>query len=497
LILKISVRDQYDPDRPDDPDEEDEDDFFSQRLRAGPNRERRGSIKIDERDEFAGEVVLDDADLGRVDALAREMLPEERARSPIRRRRSMSFSSNGSSDSLLSRVSQRRDRRPADRRRKPSPSSPRRWDRDDSWIAPPSVLDRKWNEADSWVDQEMLKEVEEEQRLERERTMASDKGGKVRPSGTKTNDSGVGELLENDKGREHIDVAQRGMRGWGEPGDADEAIVLPDSEAVPVDTVQPVRVPLALRIFGTGAVANDEIVAARSRDKTPEQERVDPDDVLSEEEDVMLDAQVWGTEDAIDLDLLAERKEERKKRRESEAANQPIKIVAAVPEDAAATQARQAIINNAHRRAEKKEQLLAKLIRAKMQLRVRKQIADPIVYDNDEEEDSSASSTPEQEVVPDRIIRISPITEDQVPSADAVEAEARAKAKAKLRMRLMQEKKKQQQQQQQQPPPKSLQVEVPPSDHDTRSAPPPLDRTAMLRERLLKARQQKQAVSIA
>jgi hypothetical protein len=408
----------------------------------------------------------------------------------------MSFSSDGSSDSLLSRVSKRSDRRPADRRRKPSPSSPRRWDRDDSWIAPPSVLDRKWDEADSWVDQEMLKEVEEEQRLDRERAMASDKGGKVRPSGTKTNDSGVGELLEKNKGREHIDVAQRGMRGWGEPGDADEAIVLQDSEAVPVDTVQPVRVPLALRIFGTGAVVNDEIVAARSRDKTPEQERVDPDDVLSEEEDAMLDAQVWGTEDAIDLDILAERKEERKKRRESEAANQPAMIVAAVREDAAVNQARQAIINNANRRAEKKEQLLAKLIRAKMQLRVRKQIAPPIIYDEDEEEDSSASPTPEQEVVPDHIIRISPITEDQAPSADAVEAEARAKAKAKLRMRLTQEKKKQQQQQQQ-PPPKSLQVEVPPSDHDTQSAPPPLDRTAMLRERLLKARQQKQAVSIA
>jgi hypothetical protein len=341
----------------------------------------------------------------------------------------------------------------------------------------------------------MLKEVEEEQRLDRERAMALNKGGKVKPSRTKTNDLGVDELLETDKGRAHIDVAQRGMRGWGEPGDADEAIVLQDSEAVPVDTVQPVRVPLALRIFGTGAAANEEIVAARSRDNTPEQERVDPDDVLSEEEDAMLDAQVWGTEDAIDLDLLAERKEERKKRRESEAANQPAMIVAAVREDAAVNQARQAIINNANRRAEKKEQLLAKLIRAKMQLRVRKQIAPPIIYDQDEE-DSSASETPEQEVLPERMSRVSPTSEDQTPSADAVQAEARAKAKAKLRMRLMQEKKKQQQQQQQTLS-EPLQAETLPTDQDTQSGKPPLDRAAMLREKLLKARQQKQAVSIA
>jgi hypothetical protein len=63
-------------------------------------------------------------------------------------------------------------------------------------------------------------------------------------------------------------------------------------------------------------------------------------------------------------------------------------------------------------------------------------------------------------------------------------------------MRLMQEKKKQQQQQQQTLS-EPLQAETLPTDQDTQSGKPPLDRAAMLREKLLKARQQKQAVSIA
>jgi hypothetical protein len=58
----------------------------------------------------------------------------------------------------------------------------------------------------------------------------------------------------------------------------------------------------------------------------------------------------------------------------------------------------------------------------------------------------------------------------------------------------MQEKKKQQQQQTLSEP---LQAETLPTDQDTQSVKPPLDRAAMLREKLLKARPQKQAVSIA
>lgn len=488
---------QYDPVAADEPEDEDEDDFFAQRMRAGPSRERQGSIKIDEREDFAGDVVLDETDLRQVDALARDELHKDGARSPSHRARSRSISSDGSLDSLSSAGSI--DRRPVDRRRKPSPSSPRRWDRVDNWVAPPSKLDRGWDQADSWVDVEMLKEVEEERRIEREKRVRgrpdANRNGVSLSSGGKPNESRADELLPERHNRaepQKVDVAQRGMRGWGEPGDADEEVVLTETRAFPVDTVQPAKQPLVLRIFGTGGVDESNPAAETHRDHTPEQDEGDLSDVLSEEEDAMLDAQVWGTEDAIDLDLLAEK---RNKRRASQSAIKPRPANITTPrQEAAVTQARQAIIDNNKRRAEKKEQLLAKLIRAKMQLRHRPRERSPSVPQYNEE--SSAPEPSELENLEEytQPVAIVPAAIDtRIPNMEAIEAEAKARAKAKLRMRLLQEKKKQQQH----PSLSPSQVQAAPAVVTTQPDLVVEDRTAILRGKLLKARQQKQAVSMA
>ena len=465
---------QYDPLGPGPLEDEDDDDFFTQRMRAGPSRERQGSITIDERDKFAGDVLLDETDLRQVENLARDELAKNGAKSPIRRGRSILLSSDDDLKSLSSAAI--RDRRPADRQRKPSPSSPRQWDQTDSWVAPPSKLDRRWDQADSWVDEEMLKEVEVEEKLARS----------VRaPTQSQRVAARMDDLLvagdDRSNQANNADIMHRGMRGWGEPGDADERNTMNGIDKVPVVTVESVRQAVALRIFGTGSAIDEPVPVETHRAPTH-------NDNLSEEEEAILDAQLWGTEDAIDLDLLAEKKD---KYIASEVASKPSATMPTPRQDAATSQARQAIIDNAKRRAEKKEQLLAKLVRAKMQSRQRPRGASPEVHYRDDE--SYASDAPESEgaAVYAQPAPASPdLTEDLTPTADAIEAEARARAKAKLRMRLLQEKKRQQQ-----PVPIPAITQIAPAVQATQMEQTAQDRTAMLRERLLKARQQKQAVS--
>lgn len=436
---------------------------------------------MEQREEFAIEAALDEA----------EEAVQERSVSGSPRRRSRSVSSSFSSRS--GRASIRPDWRAAERGRPPSPQSPKRWDKADYWVAPPSDLDRKWNESDSWVDEEMLKEVLEEQRERRLNESKVVNGLLPNNVARSLKNAPSKDLLAdpNPLGEE-LDVAHRGMRGWGEPGDKTED-PMPDVGIVPVEIVDSVsqRQPLALRIFGTATNAQPvEVDQRENRSATPPEAIFE--DMSSDDEEAMLDAHVWGTEDAVDLSAIIEKQ---KKRRASRLSDRPV-TPAKQRQEAAAAQAREAIVNNANKRAERKEQLLAKLVRAKMQARQKRALEARVQMP---QVDESEPMSPLQPVV-DALSSPRNLEADAFEASKEslavadLEAEAKAKAKAKLHMRLMQAKKKQAAQAASASQSVGLEQHSAATngsfDQSTLSS--AQDRAALLREKLLRARAMKQ-----
>ena len=435
---------------------------------------------MEQREEFAIEAALDKA----------EEAVQERSVSRSHRPRSRSVSSSFSSRS--GRASIRSDWKAAERGRPPSPQSPKRWDKADYWVAPPSDLDKKWNESDSWVDEEMLKEVIEEQRRNRLKEGKVDgliSNGVIRLSG---NAPSKDLLADPSSKNAELDVAHRGMRGWGEPGDTTEE-PMPDVDTAPVEIVDSARQrqPLTLRIFGTATNAQSvEVVRPETRSATPPEAIFE--DLSSDDEEALLDAHVWGTEDAVDLSAIIEKQ---KKRRASRLSDRP-----ATPteqrQEVAAAQAREATAKNANKRAERKEQLLAKLVRAKMQARQKRSLEARVQAHPIDELESLSSPQRTTNVLPVHRDLDDHLTEASTGSlaAAALEAEAKAKAKAKLRMRLTQAKRQQATQPQTASPPIGLEQQpgLANESFDKPTLTSPQDRAALLREKLLKARAMKQ-----
>lgn len=346
-------------------------------------------------------------------------LSRSRSRSPVRgRKRSFSASSLSARSPSYSPV----------RRKRPSPGPPRRWNEADYWVASPPRGARRWNEDDTWINEE----------IERK----NDHSGKVRgPSGrmpTVPAQSGqkatrgvevrqANEMLSRDDEKN-----EQGLRAW------DNCVI--NADASSVEDVLPLNPSLAIRILGTGKAAPDPVETAQqqARSATPERQVFEPQEAMSEEDDALLDAHVWGDADGMTV---------KRSRPIEEKRSQP--VVEKEEESESVNQARQALVANAKRRAERKEQLLAKLVRAKMQLkRHRSQSPLPQVERQQllglvDTHEAALGYT----ILPQGYSEYTdvPQSTESIPSSsfDAIEAEAKAHAKAKLKLRLAQEKKKQ------------------------------------------------------
>jgi hypothetical protein len=196
--------------------------------------------------------------------------------------------------------------------------------------------------------------------------------------------------------------------------------------------------------------------------------------------------------DAVDISAIFEKQTKRRASRLSDRPATPIEQ----RREAAAAQAREVIVNNANKRAERKEQLLAKLVRAKMQARQKRSLeARALAHRVDDLEPLSS---------PRPVVDASPVptnSDDHLMEASngslaaaALEAEAKAKAKAKLRMRLTQAKKQQAAQAESASQPVCLpqQPGLANGSFDEQTLTSAQDRAALLREKLLKARAMKQ-----
>jgi hypothetical protein len=225
---------------------------------------------------------------------------------------------------------------------------------------------------------------------------------------------------------------EQGLRAW------DNSAI--NADASSVEDVLPLNPSLAIRIFGTGKAATDPVETAQqqARSATPERQVLELEEAMSEEDDALLDAHVWGDADGMTV---------KRSRPIEEKRSQP--VVDKKEESESVNQARQALVANAKRRAERKEQLLAKLVRAKMQLkRHRSQSPLPQV----ERQQSLGLLNTHEAALDNAILPQAyseytdvPHSKESIPSSsfDAIEAEAKARAKAKLKLRLAQEKKKQ------------------------------------------------------